>query len=177
MSDDIYVKGQFKKNQIGDFLVFAEMEKDYRQQVEEMAQKIEEARQELITELTEVGFNPSEDFDIYDDKDYEEARNKLDKMKDDILSEVDSLMGKVKTNDTEVVKRRVATLKNNIAAMKKDSNELVNLSEATTADSSLDETIKSEEANQSVANKYQEEADNSMDDQINHYPIPYCAVY
>ena len=98
-------------------------------------------------------------------------------MKDDILSEVDSLMGKVKTNDTEVVKRRVATLKNNIAAMKKDSNELVNLSEATTADSSLDETIKSEEANQSVANKYQEEADNSMDDQINHYPIPYCAVY
>ena len=59
----------------------------------------------------------------------------------------------------------------------KDSNELVNLSEATTADSSLDETIKSEEANQSVANKYQEEADNSMDDQINHYPIPYCAVY
>ena len=98
-------------------------------------------------------------------------------MKDDILSEVDSLMGKVKTNDTEVVKRRVASLKNNIAAMKKDSNELVNLSEATTADSSLDETIKSEEANQSVANKYQEEADNSMDDQINHYPIPYCAVY
>lgn len=177
MSDDMYVKGQFKKNQIGDFLVFAEMEKDYRQQVEEMAQKIEEARQELITELTEVGFNPSEDFDIYDDKDYEEARNKLDKMKDDILSEVDSLMGKVKTNDTEVVKRRVATLKNNIAAMKKDSNELVNLSEATTADSSLDETIKSEEANQSVANKYQEEADNSMNDQINHYPIPYCAVY
>ncbi len=177
ISDDIYVKGQYKKNQIGDFLVFAEMEKELRQQVEEMAQKIEEARQELIAELTEVGFTPSEDFDIYNDEDYEEAQNKLDKMKDDILSEVDSLMGKVKTNDTEVVKRRVAALKNNIAALKKDSNELVNLSESTTADSSLDETIKSEEANQSVANKYQEKADESMEEQINYYPIPYCAVY
>ena len=177
MSDDIYVKAQFKKNQIGDFLVFAEMEKDLRQQVEEMAQKIEEARQDLITELTEVGLTPSEDFDIYNDEDYAEVNDKLNEMKDEILVEVDGLMNQVKTNDTEVVKRRVETLKNNIAALKKDSDELVNISEATTADSSMDESIKSEEANQSVANKYQEAADESLDDQINHYPIPYCAVY
>ena len=177
MSDDIYVKAQFKKNQIGDFLAFAEMEKDLRQQVEEMAQKIEEARQDLITELTEVGLTPSEDFDIYNDEDYAEVNDKLNEMKDEILVEVDGLMNQVKTNDTEVVKRRVETLKNNIAALKKDSNELINISEATTADSSMDESIKSEEANQSVADKYQEAADESLDDQINHYPIPYCAVY
>lgn len=177
MDDALYKRAQFKKNQIGEFLQFAEREKDLRQQVEEMEKKIEETNQELITELTEAGFSPKEDFNILKDEDYEEAKEKLGTIKDEKIKEAEDLLSQVKTMDTEIVKTRVSTLKNLIDALKKDKNELLNISEATVADSSFDEELKAEEANQAVAEEYEKEAQKSLEDEINSYPIPYCAVY
>ena len=106
------------------------------------------------------------------------ARKKAaDDLKAQYVAEGEALLAQVTTSDFEIVNNQVESLRNSLEALKKDEDELLVLSEGTVADSAFDEKLKQERANQDVANAYQEEADKSMADQINNYPVPYCAVY
>lgn len=177
MADALYIKTQFMKNQIGDFLSFAEREKEIRQHLEEIEEKITEAKTDLVEALTSAGYTPSADFDLSKEEDYNEAQSQLDDLKAQYVAEVEALLAQVTTSDFEIVNNQVESLRNSLEALKKDEDELLVLSEGTVADSAFDEKLKQEKANQDVANAYQEEADKSMADQINNYPVPYCAVY
>ena len=165
------------KNQIGDFLSFAEREKEIRQHLEEIEEKITEAKTDLVEALTSAGYTPSADFDLSKEEDYNEAQSQLDDLKAQYVAEGEALLAQVTTSDFEIVNNQVESLRNSLEALKKDEDELLVLSEGTVADSAFDEKLKQEKANQDVANAYQEEADKSMADQINNYPVPYCAVY
>ena len=177
MADALYIKTQFMKNQIGDFLSFAEREKEIRQHLEEIEEKITEAKTDLVEALTSAGYTPSADFDLSKEEDYNEAQSQLDDLKAQYVAEGEALLAQVTTSDFEIVNNQVESLRNSLEALKKDEDELLVLSEGTVADSAFDEKLKQEKANQDVANAYQEEADKSMADQINNYPVPYCAVY
>ena len=79
--------------------------------------------------------------------------------------------------ENDVVKDRRTGVENMINALIKDENELINLSEDTVPDSTFDERLKTEEANNAIADKYQAEADKAFEDALNSFPAPYCAAY
>ena len=62
-------------------------------------------------------------------------------------------------------------------SMTTDKNELLQLSQNSKNDSELDEEIKREEVNKAAADKYQQEADEEFEKEINNFEIPYCASY
>ena len=175
--DNLYKKAVFAENQIGNFLKFMEIESELRQNVDEMAAKIQEAREDLRTQLIEAGFTPAQDFDLADETQYNEIRDSLDSLKNSKVSSGLEQISAVNNPTDSFIDARLEKLQNIFTALTKDKNELINLSTSTAADSTLDEQIKSEEVNQEVAGKYQEEADKTLEDQLNGFDTPYCAVY
>ena len=175
--DNLYKKAVFAENQIGNFLKFMEIESELRQNVDEMAAKIQEAREDLRTQLIEAGFTPAQDFDLADETQYNEIRDSLDSLKNSKVSSGLEQISAVSNPTDSFIDARLEKLQNIFTALTKDKNELISLSTSTAADSTLDEQIKSEEVNQEVAGKYQEEADKTLEDQLNGFDTPYCAVY
>lgn len=175
--DNIYKKAVFSENQIGNFLRFVETEQDYRQILAELTTKMEETKQELLASFAEVGFTPSADFDITDPEDYAQARKTLDELKNNNLSIAKTKIDEISNPTNNVVKDRRDRILNVLNALSKDKDELLNLSEDVTPDSSFDERLKSEAANQATAQKYQEEADKAFEEHLNSFPAPYCASY
>ena len=175
--DNLYKKAVFDENQIGNFLKFMEIESELRQNVDEMAAKIQEAREDLRTQLIEAGFTPAQDFDLADETQYNEIRDSLDSLKNSKVSSGLEQISAVNNPTDSFIDARLEKLQNIFTALTKDKNELISLSTSTAADSTLDEQIKSEEVNQEVAGKYQEEADKTLENQLNGFDTPYCAVY
>lgn len=175
--DYIYQKASFSENQIGNFLRFVDDEQEYRQILEEMKVKIDELQEEVIAELKKAGYSPAEDFNLADDDDYNEALRVLDGAKNARLSEAYTNLEEIGNPGNEVVADRISSIRNMLDSMTKDKNELLQLSQNSKNDSELDEKIKREEVNKAAADKYQQEADEEFEKEINNFEIPYCASY
>lgn len=175
--DYIYQKASFSENQIGNFLRFVDDEQEYRQILEEMKVKIDELQEEVIAELKKAGYSPAEDFNLADDDDYNEALRVLDGAKNARLSEAYTDLEEIGNPGNEVVADRISLIRNMLDSMTKDKNELLQLSQNSKNDSELDEKIKREEVNKAAADKYQQEADEEFEKEINNFEIPYCASY
>ncbi len=177
ITDDMYQKASFRENQIGSFLNVMETEREYRQHVEEMKIKIDELQEEVVSELQKAGFSPAEDFNLADEEDYEQARKTLDSLKNARLSEAYTDLEEINNPGDNVVSDRIDSVRNMMDAMTMDKDELLQLSQNSLADSELEEEIKREEANQAAAEKYQKEADEAFEKEIDNFEIPYCAAY
>ena len=175
--DNIYKKAAFSENQIGNFLRFVDMEMEYRQILEELSAKIEETKADLFAEFKEAGFTPSEDFDLSNEEDYKQARETLDGLKNNNITAAEEMLEDIANPENDVVNDRKIRVENVINALKQDETELLSLSEDDAPGSTLDERLKTEQANQETAQKYQEEADKAFEDMLNNFPAPYCASY
>ena len=175
--DNIYRHASFNENQIGSFLKTVETELEYRQILEELEVKIAELKEEVLSALRKAGFSPSQDFDLANDEDYEQALKALNAMKNkNILSATESL-DEISYPENNVVKDRMESLRNMFGAMSKDKNELLQISQDVKNDSAFDERLKTEEVNRTVADKYQKEADEAFEKELATFPAPYCAAY
>ena len=177
IKDKIYENAMYARNQIGDFLTFMDLESEMRQNKDELEKQVTEIKEELKEELSKAGFTPTEEFDLSKEADYTQARNKLDELKEQWLQDAEADLNKVKTPENSVVKNKLNTLKNMIKVLRMDDKELMNVSEATQADEAFAEELKSEEVNQSAAEKYITEADKEFEKRMNSLPTPYCATY
>lgn len=177
IKDKIYENAMYARNQIGDFLTFMDLESEMRQNKDELEKQVTEIKEELKEELSKAGFTPTEEFDLSKEADYTQARNKLDELKEQWLQDAEADLNKVKTPENSVVKNKLNTLKNMIKVLRMDDKELMNISEATQADEAFAEELKSEEVNQSAAEKYITEADKEFEKRMNSLPTPYCATY
>lgn len=177
VEDNIYKKAAFSDNQIGNFLRFVDMEQEYRQILEELTTKMEQTKADLFEEFKEAGFTPSDDFDLSNPEDYQQARDTLDAQKNNQINAAQNMLQTLTSPENDVVKDRRTGVENMINALIKDENELINLSEDTVPDSTFDERLKTEEANKAIADKYQAEADKAFEDALNSFPAPYCAAY
>lgn len=177
IKDSLLLKGEYTKNQIGDFLEFMDMEQEAKQKLDEMENKIQETKEELIEELSNAGFSVSEDLDLTDEKEYTSIVEKLDELKATWIKSAEEDLSKIKTQGNVVVEDRLAILRNLLLALQLDNKELLTISEATQADSSFEEDLKEEETNRAAANEYQKQADEEFEKQMNTLPAPYCATY
>lgn len=177
LKDEVYKKTMLQNNQIGNFLRFVEQETSFRQAKEELALSIEEAKADLFDKFKDVGFTPSESFNLALQSDYDLAWDNLMRLRNNLLNEAAEGKSGVNAAGNEVAEERLKKIENLITALRKDKNAYINISDVTPAGAELDEMIKTEEANHKVTGEYKKKADEAFEKQLNGFPVPFCAAY
>jgi hypothetical protein len=177
LEDAIYKKAVFENNQIGNFLIFVELELEIRQQKDEMEMAINENRKLLIETLESLGYEVAPNINLANVSEYNEIVNMLDNSKNSNVSRAVSDMGMVIIENNEIVEERLNKLKNIFNALQKDKNELVSLSEVVDSGSALDEKITAEEVNLKTKEEYGKRAAEEWENNVKMFPRPYCASY
>ncbi len=163
-------------NQIGEFLVYAENERNLHDQLEELQQQYDAMMDKLFSLLREYGYEPSSSLDLAKESDYNLVRGKLDNIKNQNVSEALKQIGEVNTADNEVVAERVDSLQSIVTALQKDKDELTIISGAVEDQNNLDEEIKTSKVNEEVAGKFIDSL-NKASAALKLPEAPYCAAY
>lgn len=172
----VYDRAPLAFNQIGEFLVYAENERNLKEQLTEAEEQYNNMQEELFAILQEYGYAPSSNLNLAKESDYNLIRSKLDAIKNTAIAEALEEIENVKIEENDVVKERVENLQDIISALQKDKEEQTIIGNIVEDQNNLDEEIKTSKVNEDVANKFiesQEQASNS----INLPESPYCAVY
>ena len=173
----IYGQAMYNVNQIGEFLKVTEMEQEYRQNVDELRQKIDEANKTLKELLQKFGFDPGSSYDIANEKDFKLTRTKLLDFRSQKMNTASSGIGEINTAGNEVVEERVRKFNDILDALKKDKEALVNINATVGSDTSLDEQIKTAKANNSVDDAYGKTADDFAKKNLDAVADMYFAIY
>ena len=177
MQDVVYQKAFLDHNQIGNFLSFVEQEQSYRQAMEELKMSADEAKEDLFEQFEKIGFEPSADYDLAKQEDYDLTKETLNRYKNELLQEIDEGLAGINITDNAVVEERYDKIKNIFTALSKDKEAYISISDTTDSGSELDERIKTEEVNRQVTTEYKKKADEEFEKQLSEYPIPFCAAY
>ncbi len=169
------------KNQIGNYLFYKENEHTMKEQKEET----EESYKGKITELFDIMANygyelaegkKPEDVDLSDEEIYEGIRSSLDDIKSELIVAAENLQANINiSSDNKVVKERVDTLKNVIARLKQDKNEMVNIGDDVGSKEDLDARIKSAKANKDTADTHENAWESVSGSEV--VEAPYCSNY
>ncbi len=172
----IYDRTPLAFNQIGEFLTYAENERNLKEQLTEAEDQYNNMQEELFAVLQEYGYEPSPELNMAKESDYALIRNKLDGIKNMAIAEALKEIENVKTEENDVVKERVENLQQIILALQKDKEEMTIIGNIVEDQNNLDEEIKTSKVNEDVANKFTE-SQNQASNSINLPEAPYCAVY
>ena len=163
-------------NQIGEFLVYAENERDVKEQLEDAEKQYNEMIEKLYTTLRGYGYEPSSSLDLSKESDYNLVKNKLNNIKNTAITEALSKIEEINIDENEVVSERVESLKNVITALQKDKDEMTIIGGVVEDQNNLDEEIKTSKVNEEVADKFVDSL-NKASASINLPEAPYCATY
>ena len=171
-----YDRAPLAFNQIGEFLVYAENERNMKEQLEEAEKQYNELLEKLYATLREYGYEPSSSLDLAKESDYNLVRNKLNNIKNSAITEALSQIEEIDIVDNDVVTERIESLKNIISALQKDKEEMTIIGGVVEDQNNLDEEIKTSKVNEDVADKFINSL-NKASDSINLPEAPYCATY
>lgn len=177
LNDDIYSRAPMIDNQIGDFLKWVENEETYRKALEDLKDSVEEMKRELLETLRSIGFVPTEDFDISQDKDFDLAKSKLATVKNARVSVAKEGVDSIKESGSELLTDSKNAYKKIVEALVKDKDAVTPMSTSVYESFSLDEEIKTGTVNEAVDSEYQKTADKSVEEQLKSFGTPYCAAY
>ena len=172
----IYDRPPLAFKQIGEFLTYAENERNLKEQLTEAEDQYNNMQEELFAVLQEYGYEPSPELNMAKESDYALIRNILDGIKNMAIAEALKEIENVKTEENDVVKERVENLQQIILALQKDKEEMTIIGNIVEDQNNLDEEIKTSKVNEDVANKFTE-SQNQASNSINLPEAPYCAVY
>ena len=176
---DKFAKAQyaiFARNQIGDFLYFAQEEKDTREDLTKVMQQYEEEKNALKESLISFGFTPADDYDLAKEEDYALTVKKLKQFKDDKINSALSLIAAVKTEGNALVTEKISNLKKLISAMTKDDEAVMTISVNTADINNFDEVLKKHKADRDVVDNYKKGLKQEASG-YNEVSDPFCAIY
>lgn len=171
-----YKKAPFSVNQIGEFLDAVEAEIDMRKARDELAKTAQKNQEDLIRLLQELGYNPDKSFDLTNADDYNLIRGALDNIKNKNVTSAVSEAAAIDSTGNELVEEEVSKIKKILGALQLDKDELTVLNESSSRNPALEESIKTQSVNQTVEQKYEETADETLE-KLNEAFIPYCGAY
>lgn len=177
LNNDIYSRAPMIDNQVGDFLKWVENEENYRKALEELKTSVDEMTNELLETLRSVGFVPTDDFDISQDKDYELAKSKLASVKSSRVKVAKEGVDSINAGQSEMLTDSKNAYGKIVDALIKDKDAVTPMSNSVYESFSLDEEIKTGTVNQEVDSEYQKTADKSIEEQLKSFGTPYCAAY
>lgn len=177
INDNIYNTAQFSNNQIGDFLLQTEQEQTYKNAVDELKDSIAEMHTDLLKILKNIGFAPSEDFDIAKDSDYQLTVSKLKSIKQSKMNAANKMISSIQEGDSELLRESKRSYGRLHDALALDKDAVTTMSMTSYDSTALDEEVKTGKANLAVEGKYQETADKSFEEQLNSFLPAYCVAY
>lgn len=176
-NDDIYVRAQYNNNQVGDFLEHVEMEQSYQQALDDLEEQVKEAKDELYTSLKEYGFEPSADFDISKEEDYDLAVKQLKTAKNSYMSTAKSAIDSIETGDSDVLSDSKASYQRVYQGLLLDSEAVVSMTMDVENISDFSEQIKTGTTNTAVDDTYEENGNEDFEETLQAMKPAYCATY
>ena len=174
--DKLYRKELLMQNQFGDFLNFVENEMIYQDNVDKLDVEIGQTREKIKEQLSDIGYEPQEDFDLADDVTYNEIMNALDSTKNKYMEESVSQIDSIQPLN-DVIEEKLTKINNIVGALQMDNEERVLLSDNMSGNSELSEKSKSKQVDAQVREKYEQEAQKAHEDNLANSEEPYCANY
>lgn len=176
-NDDIYVRAQYNVNQVGDFLVHVEIEQGYRQSLEELEESMLKMKEELYDTLRSFGFEPSAEFDISKEADYDLAVSKLKTIKQSNMETAKGNIDSIETGDSDLLyqsKNNYNRIYNGLAT---DKQAVTTMTMDVDDPTEFAEDVKTATVNNQVSDSYEKNADESFEDQMKAFKPAYCAAY
>lgn len=171
-----YEKALLSRNQFGDFLNFMEVESMYQKAIDYLEVKLDSTREKLKEQFAKFDYAAADDFDLADDKTYEEISQALDNGKNKIVNTAEAELQKVQPLN-DLLEEKITKLNNVLSALKLDYDELILLSDRDAGDNVLSEKIKRKQTDNEVKARYDEEAQKEFEKHLSNFETPYCAVY
>ena len=165
-----------ERNQIGDFLKHVEAEKLSRENLEKYKAGYDAEVEALKSRLKMVGYEPSSDFDLANDEDYDLAKVKLKELRDQKISEAMATVNSTPTAGNDLALERAVRMRNAVKAMQADTEFLLTVSLMDETNENLEERLIRAKADKELSDKYKK----SLQDEAGEYnnpEDPFCANY
>ncbi len=177
INDDIYVGAQYNNNQVGDFLEHVEMEQTYKEALDDLQNEAEEMKTELIENLKNYGFEPSSDFDISKEQDYELAVNKLKSLKNQYITQAKTQIDDIKPGEYDVLKDYQNSYNRIYQGLSMDTEAVTTMTMDVDDLSEFSENLKTATVNNTVDETYENEGDEDFENTLKSMKPAYCAGY
>lgn len=168
----------YDRNQFGDYLDQVEYESIVADQMKKLEKQIAEIRQKLADTISVGTFEITDDFNLLNEQDYNQAAQTIDEEKgiyiDMALQKMQSLPKGAGMSAN--VRDKYEKLMHKVAVLQADSDEIVAVN-GTEELEDLEAKIKNRQADIDVGNKYNEAKKAEDERQKTHYRHPYCAAY
>lgn len=176
-NDDVYVRAQYNINQIGDFLSHAETEQDYKNSLDEIEESLVKMKEDLYETLRSFGFEPSPDFDISKEADYELAVNKIKAIKKSNMEQAKGTIISIEPGDSDLLFQSKNSYNRVYEGLAADSEAVTVMSMEVDNPTEFAEDVKTGTVNRDVDNEYEKKADESFEEQMKSFKPVYCAAY
>lgn len=176
-NDDVYVRAQYNVNQVGDFLSHAETEQDYKNSLDEIEESLVKMKEDLYETLRTFGFEPSPDFDISKEADYELAVNKIKAIKKSNMAVAKSSIVSIEPGDSDLLYQSKNSYNRIYEGLATDKEAVTVMAMDVDNPTEFAEDVKTGTVNRSVDNEYEGRADESFKEQMKAFKPVYCAAY
>ncbi len=177
INDNVYVRAQYKTNQVGDFLDHFEVEQDYQKALDELAESIKESQEDLKESFASFGITMSEDFDISNQEDYEYAFDKVNSIKQSYMSKAKKKLDDLNPGKSDMLKDHKNNFNKVHTALVLDDAAVMNLSMEISDLSEFREDLKTAKANESVDEAYEKTGDEDFEQNLKSLNPAYCPTY
>ena len=176
-NDDVYVRAQYNVNQVGDFLSHAETEQDYKNSLDEIEESLVKMKEDLYETLRTFGFEPSPDFDISKEADYELAVNKIKAIKKSNMAVAKSSIVSIEPGDSDLLYQSKNSYNRIYEGLATDKEAVTVMAMDVDNPTEFAEDVKTGTVNRDVDNEYEKKADESFEEQMKAFKPVYCAAY
>lgn len=176
-NDDVYVRAQYNVNQVGDFLSHAETEQDYKNSLDEIEESLVKMKEDLYETLRTFGFEPSPDFDISKEGDYELAVNKIKAIKKSNMAVAKSSIVSIEPGDSDLLYQSKNSYNRIYEGLATDKEAVTVMEMDIDNPTEFAEDVKTGTVNRDVDNEYEKKADKSFEEQMKSFKPVYCAAY
>lgn len=176
-NDDVYVRAQYNVNQIGDFLGHAETEQEYKDSLDEIEETLVKMKEDLYKTLRKYGFEPSPDFDISKEEDYNLAVNKIKAIKNSNMKQAKASVVSIETGNSDLLFQSKNSYNRVCEGLAADKEAVTVMTMDVDNPTEFAEDIKTGNANKGVDDKYENKADESFREQMKSFKPVYCAAY
>lgn len=164
----------FYNNMLGTNIMVAETEREYRETREKMEQEIVQLRQDLLESFASIGLEAPADLDLSGEGDYSDVVEILDVYKSARIKDIENGIKNTNVTDNHVLQTRLDNFKANLAALKQDKDEMVELGENSAGGAELAEEIEREKADRKAKKPYKEDESDSYQEALDEMSAPYC---
>ena len=176
-NDDIYVRAQYNNNQVGDFLDHVELEQKFKQALDDMEETVKENQEVLYTELKKFGYEPSEDFNIGRDEDYDLTVKQLKTIKSNYMNQAKGSLDSLETGNSDFLSDSKSSYQRVYQGLLLDSDCVVSMTMDVDNISEFSEKIKTATVNNTVDESYEKNGDEDFEETLKSMKPAYCAAY